>query len=194
MKNAKDIYVSGDRADRIWLAENDLHIRDIVIDAGLDLEVRIGHLSDIHFNYCNLQDFDEADPVIMSTLEYRRWLAGGTTVPKARACLAFLEDADQILINGDTLDYLSHGTMELMQREIWDRHPGILATVGGHELARRMQGTVPDPVPRAETLAVLEKFWKHDIYYVSRLVKEKVLVVGMFNDCARFCRFSFPGP
>lgn len=180
-----------DGLDRIYRTDNGLHIRDVIINANLGVDVLIGHLSDIHYNYCNAQDFDEADPVIMSTLQHRRWLAGGASVPKVRRCLEYLADADQIVLNGDTLDYLSHGTMELMQREIWDRYPGIIATVGGHEPARQMQGTVPDPLPLKTRLAIVEKFWKHDIYYTSKLVKERVLVVGLLNDLARFHEIQY---
>lgn len=184
--NAKTIYTSADNRDTLYLADNGLHIRDVVIDAGIEQEVVIGHLSDIHYNYCNLRDFDEADPVLMSTLQHRRWLAGGASVPITRRCLEFLKDADQLVLNGDTLDYLSYGTMELMQREIWDQYPGVIATVGGHESARKMQGTVPESLSREERLATVEYFWKHNIYYVSRLLHGKVLVVGLFNDLASF--------
>lgn len=182
----KMIFSAKNRQDSLYLADNGLHIRDVVIHAGTGREIRIGHLCDIHYNYCNHRDFDEADPVLMSTLANRRWLAGGASVPIARKCLEFLNDADQIVLNGDTLDYLSYGAMELMQREIWDKYPGIIATVGGHELARKMQGTVPETLSREELLAIVERFWKHDIYYVSKLIKEKVLVAGLCNDLARF--------
>ena len=35
-----------------------------------------------------------------------------------------------------------------------------------------------------------EKFWKHDFYYESRLIKNKVLAVGLFNDLGRFTRIQ----
>lgn len=189
MKHAErilDVFSGYDHTDELYLAANGLHIRDVVIDAGIGQEVLIGQLSDIHYNYCNFQDFNEADPVLMSTLEHRHWLADGASVPKVRKCLEYLDDADQIVLTGDTLDYLSHGTMELMQREIWDKYPGIIATVGGHEFARKMQGTVPETLSRETRLAIVERFWKHDIYYVSKLVKDKVLVVALLNDLSRF--------
>ena len=190
--HTQDIFTATDRQDSIYLAENGLYVRDVVIDAGLGEEVLIGQLSDVHINYCNLQDFDEEDPVIMSTLEYRRWVGGGRSVPKLRKCFAFLDDMDQIVLNGDTLDYLSHGTLELMQREVWDKHPDVIATLGGHEVARKMQGKVDDPIPLKEKLAILEKFWKHDIYYVSKLIKEKVLIISMSNDLSRFTEAQYP--
>lgn len=182
----KIVFTSASRQDSLYLASNGLHVRDVVIDAGIGQEIRIGHLSDIHYNYCNLQDFDEADPVVMSTLEHRHWLAGGASVPKVRKCLELLEDTDQIVLGGDTLDYLSYGTMELMQREIWDRYPGIIAAVGGHEFARKMQGVVPEALSREDRVAMVKQFWKHDIYYTSKLLKDKVLVVSLLNDLSRF--------
>lgn len=172
--------------DVIYISENGLYVRDVVIDAGIGEEVCIGHISDIHLNYCNKQDFDEAEPVIMSTHENRVWCANGESVPKLRNCLEFLKDVDQFVVNGDTLDYLSHGTMELMQREVWDKCPGVIATMGGHEVLRKMQGKVDDPMSREERLAILEKFWKHDMYYISKVIKEKVMVIGMFNDLAQY--------
>ena len=182
----KVVFSSRNRQDTLYLAPNGLHIRDVVIDAGIGGEVLIGHLSDIHYNYCSFQDFDEADPVVMSTLEHRHWLAGGASVPIARKCLEMLDDADQIVLNGDTLDYLSQGAMELMQREIWAKYPGIIATAGGHEFARQMQGMVPETLSREDRAAIVEKFWKHDIYYTSKLLKGKVLVVSLLNDLSRF--------
>ncbi len=182
----KTIYASRDKNDDIYLLDNGLHVREVTLELGLEETVVIGMLSDIHYNYCNQQDLEEADPVIMSTLENRIWLKNAHTVPIARRCLSFLKDADQIVLNGDTLDYISHGSMELMQQEIWDKYPDIIATLGGHEFARNMQGKVPDPIPREERVEKIKTFWKHDIYYVSKLIKNKVLIVGLLNDLAQF--------
>lgn len=171
----------------IGVIDNGLHLWDVCIHAGIGAEICIGHTADLHFNYCNQQDMEEADPVLMSTLEHREWLANAASVPNAQRSLSFLHDTtDQIVINGDTLDYLSHGTMELMQREVWNKYPDVLCTVGGHELSIQMQGTVPETVPRSEMLKRLESFWKHDIYYMSKLIKGKVLIVAVLNDMARF--------
>lgn len=175
------------KAGEIFLLDNGLRLWEVKLRAGLPEPVRIGHTADLHFNYCDEQDLAEADPVLMSTLKHRTWKANGESVPNARRALAFLhETTDQVVVNGDTLDYLSHGAMELMQREVWDKYPGILATVGGHELAVQMEGTVPETLPRSVLLARLEAFWKHDIYYTSKLVKGKVLIVTVMNDQARF--------
>jgi len=96
------------------------------------------------------------------------------------------KEADQLVLGGDTMDYLSCGAMELMQREIWDKYPGIVATVGGHELVKKMRGKIPESLSREERIAIVEQFWKHDIYYTSKLIKSKVLVVGLLNDLSRF--------
>ena len=107
------------KAGNIYIIENGLHVRDVYIHAGIGKEITIGHTSDLHFNYCNEQDMAEANPVVMSTLEHRYWQANAKSVPNAVRCLEFLDELDQVVVNGDTLDYLSHGAMEIMQREIW---------------------------------------------------------------------------
>jgi len=172
--------------DTIYETENGVVVRDVIIDAGIGHEVLIGHVSDIHLNYCNARDIEEADPVLMSTYRNRVWNANAETVAHIRRALAILDDADQIVVNGDTLDYLSHGTMELMDREVWDKCPGLIATVGGHELAIRMQGDVEETTTLEQRTQIIKNYWRHDIYYVSRLVGDKVLVVGMLNDRSTF--------
>lgn len=185
-KIVKEMYKSTDGTDDINLIDNGMYIRDVVLNLGLGEEVVIGHISDLHFNYCNEQDFSENDPVLMSTYENRVWLAGGETAFLADKCFDFFEDADQVILNGDTLDYLSYGCMEIMQREIWDKHPDVLATLGGHEFARNMQGKIPDTSPWEYKVKKLKAFWKHDIFYFSRVIKDKVMVIGLLNDGAKF--------
>ena len=183
---APEKLICAEANDIIHKATNGMYIRDVTVQAGIGTEVHIGMLSDVHINYCNAQDFAEADPVIMSTYENRKWNANAESVPKLQRALSFLDDMDQLVLCGDTLDYISHGNMELMQKEIWDKHPEILAVVGGHELHRKMQGKVPDPSTVEQRLAIIEAFWKHDIYYCSRLVQNKVLAVAMLDHEARF--------
>ena len=172
--------------DIIQKATDRTYVRDVTIPAGIGTEAHIGLLSDVHINYCNDRDFEEADPVIMSTYENRKWNANAESVPKLQRAFEFLDDMDQIVLCGDTLDYISHGTMELMQKEVWDKHPDVLAVVGGHELHRRMQGKVPDPLTDEERLAIIEQFWKHDIYYAAKLIKDKVLTIAMLDHEAHF--------
>lgn len=170
----------------IYEANDGIFVRDVVIDAGIGKEVTIGVVSDLHLNYVNQQDFDEANPVIMASYEKRKWLAGGESVPMARRCLEAISDCDQMIVNGDTLDFLTHGAMELMDREVWDKYPNVLASLGGHECTRRMQSPVEDPTTIESRFEVLQEYWRHDIHYVSRLVGEKVICVVMNNSQGTF--------
>ena len=176
--------------DEIHIAPNGLYVRDVVIDAGIGEEVYIGQISDIHLNYCNQKDFDEANPVLMSTYKNRLWCANGESVPKLQRALEFLDDTDALVVNGDTLDYLSYGTMELMDKELWDKRPDVIATLGGHEVVRQMQGEICDPQPYEERVEIIKKYWRHDIYYVSKLIKDKVMIIGMFNDLAKLNEYQ----
>ncbi len=157
-------------------------VHDVVLDLGIGEEITVGHVSDLHYNYCNQQDFDENDPVLMSSYKYREWLANAETVPHGRKCFAALEGCDQLVLNGDTLDFLSKGAMEIMDKEVWEKYPDVIATVGGHELCRKMQGKVEEILTYKQRQDMLKEYWRHNIFYVSKLLKNKVLVIGVCND------------
>ncbi len=176
--------------DEIYKIENGVVVRDVTLPLGIGEEVMVAHLNDIHFNYCNQADFDNGDPVLLSTYEYRKWLADAASVPMLRRCLEVVSDADQYVFNGDTFDYLSEGAKELMDNEIWNKIDGAIATIGGHERAVQMQGKVPETNTIEDRYKILEEYWRHDIYYYSRLIKNKVLVVGFCNDRAYITKES----
>ena len=146
--------------------------------------VEIDQITDVHFNYCNENDLQNEE--LVDTLQYRKWLAGAASVKGIRNALTMAKYADQIVVTGDTLDYLSEGAMELTQREIWDPFPEALICLGGHELTREMQTGKPDREPLEARLAVLEAFWKHDMYYASRVLGDKALVCAMDNSRGRY--------
>ena len=179
---AKEIHKG--KEGHLYVEKGGLNIWDVTIDAGCDEEVYIGLISDVHLNYCNQQDMDEADPVLMSTYKNRKWCANGETVPKLRSCLNVLSDADRIVANGDIMDYLSKGCMELIEKELWDKVPDVIANVGGHEFCIRMQGEVEETLSYEERVEIIRNFWHHDIDYVSALVKDKVMLIAMNDDRA----------
>lgn len=168
--------------DKIYTEKSGLQVREITLNFGLGYETVIGYLSDLHLNFCNKQDFEEQNPVVMSTYKHRLWGANADFVPKLRMCLQYISNCDQIVINGDTLDYLSHGCMELMDREVWDKVPGVMATVGGHELAMCMQGTVRETFPLSERKKIIESYWRHNIYYYSKMLGDKIIIAGFYNN------------
>ncbi|MBE6732845.1 MAG: hypothetical protein E7561_02475 [Ruminococcaceae bacterium] len=179
----KSTIMSDEKIGDLYYEESkNVAVQDVRLDLGIGEEIVIGALSDIHYNYCNKRDFSERDPVIMSTYKNRKWLQYGYSAGLAKNCMDLLDGTvDLMVFNGDTLDYLSHGAREIMQRDIWDRYPNAIATLGNHEAARQMQGEVPDIIPLEKRLDTVREFWKHDIDYTTRLIKGKLLVIGL-ND------------
>ncbi len=173
--------------DYIFIEETGLYVRDVTLNLGANEEICIGLLNDVHLNFCNRADFLEANPVTMSTYQNRQFCAGAACLPKLHNCMAALEGADAVVLNGDTMDYFSHGTVELMQKEVFEKYPEVIATVGGHERARQMQGTVPEAKDAwATCMQQLQVIWPHDIYYATKCIQNKVLLIGMCNDFSRF--------
>lgn len=185
--NKSDV-VGSSEEPKLWIYTNEdgIMVREAEFDSGLGGDpVTIVQVSDMHFNYCNQEDLDENDPVLMSTYENRKWLADGSSVANAIKCLDYADKigADQIVVTGDTLDYLSKGALELMKTVLWDNYPDAIATLGNHEPVRNMQGKVAETLTLEERYAMLEAAWAdhHDIYYYSKVIEDKVMVIQMDN-------------
>ena len=167
------------------LAYTGQYIIEIEIESGLGGEtVEIDQITDVHFNYVSIDD--ENDHEVMGTREKRVWLGEGESVKSAIRAMDVATLSDQVVITGDTLDYLSKGTMMLTKRHILDRDPTVMMALGGHELTKQMQTGLPNETSLEERLAILEKFWPHDMHYYSREIGGKVIAVCLDNSRSCF--------
>ncbi len=176
-----EIYRIFERADN-GLRFRKIHIKGVTSGEAVD----ICQVTDVHFNILNERDFEENDPCIMSTYENRGWNKNGSSLPNAIRAFEYGGYCDGLVVTGDILDYLCHGTLEYTKKYLWDAYPQALACIGGHEIARQMQGDVPDEMPTEEKYAMIQEIWGHDIGYYSRVIKGRVLAVVMNNDRARY--------
>ncbi len=158
-------------------------IREIHIDSLKPASdpVDIVVINDTHLNLVNERDEAEQNPAIMSTKQNRLWLRDGGSVPATRNIMVFAQYADLTIANGDILDYLSWGCRQLAVENVFRPDVSIIATLGGHETTRVMQGKVGDPSPSQSRRDWLQEFWPNDINYTSRVIKDKVLVVALDN-------------
>lgn len=172
--------------DAFYKLANGLSVREVTIHSGSrdTTPVEIVQMSDFHFNFCNAKDFEENNPSTMSTYYNRDLKPNGASLPNALKCLEYGSMFDQAVITGDVIDYISNGSLELMKRYVWDAHPGILATLGNHEPVRvlGLPTDVPDPTSLQSRYELLQKTWAHDVYYTSKVVKNKVMVIQMDNS------------
>ena len=176
----------------IWketLLSDGVLARDITIKANKNgAPLKIAHLTDLHLNLCNKQDFEENDPTLMSTYEHREWLKNGASLENAIRCLEHTKDADAVVITGDILDYLSYGCIELAKKHIFDTYDNVIASLGNHETARKVQGTVLDTMPIEEKEKRIRDIWPNDIRYSSKVLDNRVMLIQMDNS-SRGCKF-----
>ena len=186
-----DLYGSSDYKPT-WvytIGEDFPQFREVDIEAARDdkTPVTIVQLTDLHLNYMNEKDLEEKNPTLMSTYEKRWWLAGGEGKIFAQKALEYADQvADQTVITGDVMDYLSNGCAELLYQVVWDKYPDMLVTTGNHEWCQQMEGEVEETLSNDERRKWLEDIWKHDIYYTSRIIKDKVMVILLENGIAGF--------
>ncbi len=162
-----------------------IRVREAVIDSGRGGEtVEIVQISDLHYNKVNNRDLEEKNPSVMSTYEQRDFLSGGSSLANAEVCLRYASFFDQMVLTGDTLDYVSWGSLELLKESVWDKYPEALVALGNHDSVRVMglPNDVKDPTTRESRYALLQQHWRHDVYYTAKVVKNKVMVIQLDNS------------
>lgn len=188
-KNTTDIYgTKDDPINHIYSYMGGPYVREVKIQGfkpGTDA-VEIIQTSDTHFNYVNELDEEEQNPSVMSTKIYRTWLRDGQSVTPVAKVLDYSKYADQLVVTGDILDYLSHGCKELTIENLFRKDTDVLAITGNHDSTRVMQGKVSDPTTFDSRVEYLREFWPHDVRYASKVVKDKVMCIVLDNGSAKF--------
>ena len=171
------------------MTDNEIKVRDVAFDSGKGgSPVVIVQLTDLHLSW--VSEEDKKDPIIASSYENRVWSKDGRFWEKVKKCLDFAESADLTVVTGDIYDYYTEETVRRTRELVFDRYEKLIACIGNHEPARKMQGLLPEVEPLEDRVKRLEDKWCNDIYYCSRVVGEKVLIIAMdnssmsrFHDC-----------
>lgn len=167
-------------------SDNDIIMREYTIKSkkGGD-PVVIAQLSDLHINMVN--DEDLKNPTIASTYQKRTFMRDGKSLENTRKVMTFAKTfADQFVITGDALDYLTTAALSALKTEIWDKYPGTIVTLGNHDYVQQMQGAVAESLSVEERYNILKSGWKHDIFYSSKVLKDKVMLVQLDNGTGAF--------
>lgn len=153
-------------------------------------KTEIVQITDVHLNAVNSDD--ENDEEVMYTKQCRHWNENGESIDTLKKAMEYANKYDCTVITGDTMDYLSHGAMELMQKHIWDVDENCIVSLGGHDITKQMETGMPDKLPLEERMAIAEAFWKHDMYYFSKVINEHVMVIQMDNGCHKYWESQIP--
>ncbi|MBQ9759741.1 MAG: hypothetical protein IJW16_00170 [Clostridia bacterium] len=167
------------------LTESGMMVRRVNIKSKKGGEpIEILQFTDTHLNLLNQRDLEENDPVSMSSYQCRttKRFKDGATVETTRAAMALTPFFDQTVVSGDVIDYLTWGSLELMKKLIVESCPDVLMPIGMHDLVRRMQGTVAETTTLKERQELVKPYWPHDIFYESRVLGDKVMVIAL-NNC-----------
>ena len=171
------------------LCEDDMLVRHTEITSfkGGD-PVEILQITDPHLNRMNKRDWAERNPAIISTRQFRMAFRNESTVGNLKKAMRLSPFFDQTVITGDSMDYLTWGSLDLMDECIWNDYPDTLVAVGGHDRARKMQGKVADTASPESISEILQSRWKHDIFYTSKVLADKVLLVVTVNNNKRYTK------
>lgn len=192
LDNGRKIYLgnSEDPTTLVYQLSNGLRVREVNIttDKGGD-PIEIMHITDLHYAYMNELDEAQANPTLLAEYKIRnQWptIAYGASAKVAEKVFEYARVSDQIVVTGDVLDFLSHGTVELMKRTIWDKYPNTIITMGNHEPEQAVAAQVEESLTAEMRMLWLSNAWKHDLHYSSKVLGEKVMLIQMNNSETKF--------
>ena len=163
-------------------ASDGVIVRDVKIKAQKSGDpLTVIQLSDIHFNFINEQDRQENHELTVGSYNDLNFQKDGKQLNNLSRCLAYAEGADQLIITGDAISYLSHGNLQAVHTYIWDKYPEALITLGNHDLIRSWNGAADESATKSERYAIVEQYWKHDLFYSSKVLDERVMLIQMDN-------------
>ncbi len=199
--NQEKITVVGSASDpKGWiyqLGSGGVMVREVTINSGKGGKaVEIVQMTDLHFNVINQKDREDTAnyPVIKAINEFRTLNRNGSSRSNAEACLKYGSYFDQMVITGDTIDYLTYGALEMLDEVIWKPYPNALVTLGNHDIVRTwtFKGYVRDTSTLESRYQILQENWKHDIYYSSKVVGNKAMIIQMDNGNVVFWDSQIP--
>ena len=164
-----------------YSTKNGIKVRDLVIETekgGEELEIMM--MTDLHLSWVN--DTDLADPVIADTYKSRTWGKNGAHWSNAERCLNFAKDADQIVLTGDIYDYITSETVKRVEENIFAKYDNLMACLGNHEGVKAMgeEKTWTEDTVK-ERMEFLSGVWKNNVYYSSKVLGDKVMLIQMDN-------------
>lgn len=179
--------------EKLYYLSNKTRMREVTFDFGLGEgnELEVMHMSDFHYNYMNQYDFAEAYHTLLATYDVRAntWAAnvqGKGNLATGTKLLEYARTADQLVITGDIMDYLSAGAGELLHREFWDKYPNTMITLGNHEISQKVSETVKETLDTTTRYNRLTKLWEHDHTYSKKMLGDKVMLIQIDNSANVF--------
>ena len=182
-------YGSGEESDVYNIYQyGGMNIRNVVIDTGIEdmQETDIFFISDPHFNYISREDIDNGLATTLSSYRGRSWARDGWSISPAVNAVNFGASFDHIVMGGDAVDYISYGGLAVTSRVFTQRavNDNITMVTGNHEVEELSQADMP--LSNILSVEQRHKFcqpgWSNDVYYSSRIINEKVMVIGLDNS------------
>lgn len=170
------------------LDDSNIRIREAVFDSGKGGEpAEIIQLTDVHFNALNEQDYIDNNPTVISSYEKHTAGQNGTHLERAVRCMEYANMYyDQTIITGDNMSFQTWGGIQQIKEALWGADPSAMITLGNHDMMQRMSGLYPETTSLESRYSTLQENWRHDIYYSSRVIKDKVMVVQMDNSLSYY--------
>ncbi len=148
--------------------------------------VNIMQVSDLHLSSINDRDRAENNPVVASELEANHHTLNEAFLPNAKNTLSLHKYFDATAITGDNYHFITHGSLELLKKNVFDVIPNVLVALGNHDINRYVSGKVKDTSTIESRYEIIKEYWYHDTDYTSKIIKDRVMIIQLDNSQNRY--------
>lgn len=207
------------KAFRIPTSEK-MFIRDITLNLGIEgfEETQIGFLADSHFDYVDQTDIANKD-MALSSYRGRTTFRPNQFYYAQRGMMEFSSLFKKTVHGGDTIDYMSNGTLNAMDRLVTKQSvknrnirtvvdantsasaigKSISAVFGNHEpiqLCSSDDKSLKETLTKDQFHEIISKKWPNDTYYSSEILldskgNEQVVMVYIDNSFTAYTRAQY---
>lgn len=158
---------------------------ETTIDLGLGLDEPIEFISfgDQHFKY--MSGLDLENPEIMYTAKKRKDSVNPIRkhYQASQAMMEYASMFDYTMFAGDTVDFFSHGSLDIAKDVLFDKSPDSLVAIGYHDyVVYTMSGRNSKEFDQRAAKDVIRGYYPNDITYASYDVPGTPIKVVYMDD------------
>lgn len=140
-----------------------------------------GVTADCHINRVDRTGKDKYDAEVMFSFWTRPGFSQKWVTDAFLNSTKLLNTYDLFVLGGDTVDYVTYGTLDYIKEKVLDKYDNCIFAMGNHEPVKNMQTTIPDIDEVRNHRQLYEYFDKDYLNCYTHLLNDSVLLITFDN-------------
>lgn len=140
-----------------------------------------GVIADAHINRVDRNGKDKYDAEVMFSYWTRPGFSQKWVTEAFLNATKLISTYDTFILNGDTVDYVTYGTLDYIKEKVLDKYDNCIFSMGNHEPVKNMQTYIPDIDCDRNHRQLYEYFDKELLNCHTTLLNDSILLMTFNN-------------